>query len=189
MTDMSKVGRKSKSKGSRFERKMAKLFSDWYGEELIRVPASGGMRSLTRSDLSTRNPDFFPFVIECKHREDINFESIIKSPKVIIDYWIELKEKANIEYWKYSESNGVFKSPKNPILILTKNYCPNYIILQEYIVINLSHSVEKLKKENFIRIHISELNENIVIFVLEEFLELVSKDNLLQAMSFRETSR
>ena len=189
MTDMSKVGRKSKRKGSRYEREMAKLFSDWYGEELIRVPASGGMRSLTRSDLSCRNPDYFPFVIECKHREDINFESIIKSPKVIIDYWIELKEKSNIEYWKSSELRGVFKFPKNPILILTKNYCPNYIILQEYIIINLSRSVEKLKKESFISIHIPELNENIIIFVLEKFLELVSKDNFLYAMSCMEESK
>jgi len=188
MTDMSKVGRKSKRKGSSFERKMAKIISLWYGEEVIRTPASGGMRSITRSDLTARNPDHFPFIIECKHREDINFESIIKSPKAIIDYWIESKEKANTEYWKPSELKGNLKFPKVPILILTKNYCPNYIILQEYIIINLSHSVEKLKKESFIRIHVPELNENIVIFVLEKFLELISKDNFLYAMSCMEES-
>ena len=188
MTDMSKVGRKSKRKGSSFERKIAKVISSWYGEEIIRTPASGGMRSITRSDLTTRNPDYFPFVIECKYREDINFESIIKYPKVIIDYWIELKEKVNTEYWKPSELK-ILKFPKIPIMVLTKNYCPNYIILQEYIIINLSRSVEKLKKESFISIHIPELNENIIIFVLEKFLELVSKDNFLYAMSCMEESK
>jgi len=188
MTDMSKVGRKSKRKGSSFERRIAKVISPWFGEEIIRTPASGGMRSITRSDLTTRNPDYFPFVIECKYREDINFESIIKYPKVIIDSWIELKEKANTEYWKPPELKGNLKFPKVPILILTINYCPNYIILQEYIIINLSRSVETLKKESFVRIHVSELNENIVIFVLEKFLELISKDNFLYAMSCMEKS-
>lgn len=44
MTDWSKVGRKSRSKGQRFERKIAKLLTKFSREEWRRTPASGGMQ-------------------------------------------------------------------------------------------------------------------------------------------------
>lgn len=42
MTDYSAVGKKSRNKGGRFERQMAKELTEWWGYEFNRVPASGG---------------------------------------------------------------------------------------------------------------------------------------------------
>ena len=37
-----RIGKRSKAKGSSFERTVAKKFKDYYGEELTRTPQSGG---------------------------------------------------------------------------------------------------------------------------------------------------
>jgi Holliday junction resolvase len=41
-TDRSKLGRRSKTKGANYERKIAKRFEEWTGVEWVRVPMSGG---------------------------------------------------------------------------------------------------------------------------------------------------
>ena len=41
--DWHKVGRKSKTKGNSYERLIAKIFSEYFNEEFIRTPSSGGM--------------------------------------------------------------------------------------------------------------------------------------------------
>lgn len=69
-----KKGKRSKAKGSSYEREIAKLFEKQYGEELKRTPQSGGFSKKSakadefRGDIVCLNPDVEMQVhIECKN--------------------------------------------------------------------------------------------------------------------------
>jgi hypothetical protein len=105
----------SRSKGSRYERKIAKLFSEYCGTEITRTPMSGGYNK--KGDLTPKDPQQvvnFLFHLELKHREGWDFNGIFKNSKHPI--W---------EWWKQCETEAR-GSNKVPILIFTKNLDLNY---------------------------------------------------------------
>lgn len=72
--DRSKLGKRSKAKGSSFERTVAKKFQKQYGEELKRTPQSGGFAKKSakadefRGDIVCLDPDIsLTLHIECKN--------------------------------------------------------------------------------------------------------------------------
>lgn len=135
----------SRSKGSRYERKIAKEFSLWAGFTITRTPMSGGYNK--GGDLTPKDPEHmkdFPLHLELKHREGWDFNGFLKNPKHPIWGWWEQCEYESRTYSKV------------PIVVFTKNldldYCitkitlyyrmkiksDRYIIMGEYIVFLLT---------------------------------------------------
>lgn len=88
MTDFSAVGRKSKRKGKTYERRAAKLLTEYTGVNFRKTPSSGGFNKfggvaireeLFCGDVISDSKDF-KYCIEAKNREEFTFESILKNP-------------------------------------------------------------------------------------------------------------
>lgn len=109
----------SRTKGSKNERKLAKLFETWTGKKFSRTPSSGGLHwknSQTSGDIvATTEGFFFPFSIECKNHREINFEHLLylKEPK-IWEFWDQCQRDAN---------GGTVK--KIPLLFMRYNGMPS----------------------------------------------------------------
>lgn len=96
----------SKSKGSKNERKIAKLFQDWTGYDFARTPQSGGLHWKTKNtvgdivctdEIHSRR---FPFTVECKFHSEVDFSYLIdstigKSSNKLINFWYQALEEAN----------------------------------------------------------------------------------------------
>lgn len=120
MTDYSAVGKKSRNKGGRFERQMAKELTEWWGYEFNRVPASGGLHWASSNnvagDIVVPSDANFPFVIECKNREDWTIENLFLNNKEIKNWWAQVV--------------GDAKETKNtPLLIFTRNRAKNFVTM------------------------------------------------------------
>lgn len=114
----------SLKKGQRGERKLVKLFSDWWGSEFFRTPGSGAFATLgfkykdhdLSGDILTLDKTF-PFCVESKHVEGWTLEQMLTSEKTLMHKW-----------WKQT----VKETPegKIPLLVFTKNRAPLYCILR-----------------------------------------------------------
>lgn len=114
-------------KGKAAERKLVKLFSQWWGSEFFRTPESGGMATrLTTQlgiDLSKFKGDIvtldetFPFCVESKKVEGWTLEQMLTSDKTLMHDW-----------W----DQAVTQTPegKIPLLIFTKNHAPLYAMMR-----------------------------------------------------------
>lgn len=83
------MGAKSRNKGNAFERKVAKILSDWSGLELRRTPLSGGWSSDSRvsGDLvAIDHPEFYMHV-ECKKQEAFSWEATLQGHGIFYDWW------------------------------------------------------------------------------------------------------
>lgn len=112
------AGKLAKSKGNSYERKIAKLFSEWWGEvkSFRRTPMSGGW-SKSRATGDIICPSEFPFDIECKHHKDWELIQLLKSP-----------EKCKLmKFWKQAVDEC--RPNKKPMLIFTKNNQPDLVMV------------------------------------------------------------
>lgn len=112
-----------RKKGQTAERKLAKLFSDWWGSEFARTPLSGGFATAkfredwnACGDLVT--PDkTFPFCVESKKVEGWSLEQLLTSDKTLIHKW-----------WKQTLDET--PEGKIPLLVFAKNHSPLYAIMR-----------------------------------------------------------
>lgn len=110
----------SRSKGSRFERSIAKWLTDWTGYEFGRVPGSGSLRwkktdNIT-GDITCTDPKHarrFPFTVECKSYQEIKFEHIL----------LGLKTCKIASFWEQALGDAK-RANKVPILIMKYNSMP-----------------------------------------------------------------
>lgn len=120
MTDYSAVGRKSKSKGARFELETAKNLSKWWGHDFHRVPASGGLHwkgsNNVVGDIVAPIEAGFPFVVECKNREEWTIENLFLNNKEIKNWWAQVVGDAK-------------ESGKIPMLIFTRNRAKTFVMM------------------------------------------------------------
>lgn len=112
-----------RTKGATAERKLAKLFSKWWGSDFARTPMSGGFATAkfredwnAAGDLVTPDPTF-PFCVESKKVEGWKLEQLLTSNKTIIHSW-----------WKQTidETPDMGVKSKMPLLVFTKNHSPLY---------------------------------------------------------------
>lgn len=111
----------SKSKGSKNERGVAKLFKEWTGYEFSKTPMSGGLGWSNRDSISgdivctdKKHGPYFRFSVECKFHKEINFDHLINGNKKckILEFWeqanedSEKSEKIPIVFMRY---NGMAK--------------------------------------------------------------------------------
>lgn len=81
------VASKSGEKGKRFEREIAKTFSEWCGFTLIRTPMSGAWSGSNGDIVPESRTNSFPICVECKHHKDFDFSLLLRSKGIIIS-WI-----------------------------------------------------------------------------------------------------
>ena len=114
------IGKYSKNKGSGYELKIAKYMSAWWGGNFSRVPASGGLHwkgdQRVAGDIIPPIGMDFPFVIECKKREEWSIEHIlldIGQPK---------------EWWKQVVEDGR-RVNRTPLLIFSRNRAKDFVMI------------------------------------------------------------
>lgn len=121
MKTIKKKRKNSRSKGSRFERHIAKDFSDWCGFVCKRTPLSGGWAKT--GDVTPKSPKDmveFIFCVELKHQEGWSFSSSFlggKPNKQINSWWNQCTADAR-------------KSNRIPLLIFTKNFDQVYCMCE-----------------------------------------------------------
>lgn len=89
MVDHSKIGKRSKRTGKNYERRTAKLLSEFTSVNFRKTPGSGGFNKhggisireeLFCGDVICDRPDF-QFCIEAKNRQSFSFTAILKNPE------------------------------------------------------------------------------------------------------------
>lgn len=116
------MGARSRRKGSRTEREVARLLAEWLGGTWSRVPLSGGWgarRSFgTSGDIITSLPGF-PFTIECKACEGWHLEQLFTAPDrcALAGFWRQTRRQAS-------------EAGKRPLLVFTRNFQPLYAMLR-----------------------------------------------------------
>jgi len=147
-----------RTKGSDFERKIAKKLSDWSGMELRRTPLSGGFSQTGSSytgDINAINrEDNFGFHIECKKQEGWTLEQLF-SPKCKI--------------WKWWEQclTGYKTTYKIPLLIFSKNRANTFLLTRSHM---LPHTFLDMSSYMEMRTKV----ESVIICPLNQFLEKVA---------------
>lgn len=106
-----------KKKGNKAERIAANWFKQWTGLDFQRVPQSGGLRWQKADNISgdiicadyDHNREF-PFSIEVKSYQNINFEHFI----------LGMKSDKILPFWRQAESDGA-RAGKIPLLYMRYN--------------------------------------------------------------------
>lgn len=110
----------SRRKGSKAERTVAHLFTDWVGTEFVRVPRSGGLRwssgLMVTGDVIPADPKVlaeFPFSIEVKFHAEVDFSHLLLPNKNvdIIKFWEQAKRDAKT-------------IDKRPLVLFRYNFLP-----------------------------------------------------------------
>jgi len=98
------MGAKSKQKGNRYERRCAKLLSEFTGVNFRKVPASGGFNKFGgqvvaehafTGDVICDRKEFL-FSVEAKSQKAFSFNAMLKNPKtaVFTEWWKQCIEDA-----------------------------------------------------------------------------------------------
>lgn len=110
------MGKKSKNKGSGFERQVGKILSDAFGVELRRTPMSGGWATgydNAAGDLTCLDGDF-PYCVECKKSEGWRLDSLFTNDhQWFDDWWAQLIREC--------------PSTKQPLLVFSRNRAPIFV--------------------------------------------------------------
>lgn len=109
------AGKKSRRKGSGFERKIAKELQEWWGEgQFARTPSSGGWQNKSaREDFNacgdiTTSADNWPWTCELKCQEGWSLDQLLLNDKPIVWSW-----------WRQTLAET--PNDKEPLLIFKKN--------------------------------------------------------------------
>ena len=175
-------GKRAKSKGRKFENEIANLFTYWAGSTFRRVPLSGGWQSSSvaagdiflvaeyeaTNDLNVPRVRF-PFSVECKKQERWDFAQLFRD-----------SEKCPLRrFWKQA-TNDAKKIKKLPIMIFTRNFQPTFIMLSTCTANRLARLAYGTWHDfDHIIVRMSE-KDQVVIFLLEDFLGWISFETLLK---------
>lgn len=107
----------SRKKGNKNERALAKLLETWTNKKFARTPSSGGLNwknTMAKGDIvCTTEGHYFPFCVEAKSYNDINFQHLLYTEKAtILKFWEQCKrdaEGANKVPLLFMRTNGISK--------------------------------------------------------------------------------
>lgn len=172
-------GKRAKQKGRGFEAEVAKLFTKWSGLEHRRVPQSGGWdKKIVCGDVICRaeyesvagqESIFVPFTWECKKREGWDFVQLFKDD-----------EKCPLHLWWEQASGDSKKVKKLPALIFSRNYLPIFIMIGSRTANRLTRLTGRSWKEFTHMVHPITKKEQVVVLVLDDFLDWVPFQTLLK---------
>ena len=165
-------------KGHSYENKIAKILSEWSKVQWKRVPMSGGWGSkdIASGDIfctlefDKKVPIITPISIECKATESWELVHFFKDT-----------DSSPIGSWWQQSSDDAKKSKKIPIVIFSKNYFPNFIMLPS----NILPKLTKLLKKKTLFDSCPQINcivnkDDITVLLLSDFLSLVDFKTLLK---------
>jgi len=144
----SKIGKRSKSKGNRYERRVVKLLHEFTDINFRRVPASGGFNKTGGMVVNEAafsgdvicDSDKFLYSIEAKNRKSISLPAILKNPT----------NTEFIKCWEQCTADACQINLK-PMMFFKPNNSADWICLKEhdsiYSDFNFQHMVIKLQPE------------------------------------------
>jgi len=171
-------GKLSKNKGASYELKMSKYFSKWSGRDFYRTPGSGSWSSQRMAqdnqsgDIVAPSDIKFPFSVELKHHEGFTLDSFVRSIGEIPSF--------------YTQNVGdAVRSEKVPMLIVHKNYAPNYVSVP------YSKSIERNMKENHLPYMITtvlfkdyltdtDIYMDVLVMVLEDLFSIYTLEDFIK---------
>jgi Holliday junction resolvase len=110
----------SKTKGAGYELKVAKNLTKWWGHNFTRVPASGGLQwgsdNRVAGDIVAPIEADFPFVIECKKREEWTMDHVLLDIGQPKEWWSQVVGDAR-------------RVRRVPLLIFSRNRAKDFIML------------------------------------------------------------
>ena len=113
------MGKKSRDKGSGFERLIASRLGDELGITLRRTPLSGGW-ALGNTEVSgdivctKPGPAAFPYCVECKNQEGWRLEALFTPQHKWFDAW-------------WAQLLKACQSGRTPLLIFSRSYTPIFV--------------------------------------------------------------
>jgi hypothetical protein len=114
------VAKDGRTKGANFERKVAKILSEWSGMQLRRTPLSGGWARANpevSGDVVCVEPGkIFPLHIECKNSEAWSWEQVWHGKGPVLNAW-------------WDQTVDTCPKGKIPILVFSKAYHDVYVVL------------------------------------------------------------
>lgn len=136
---------KGKSKGSAFERKIAKEIVKAYAKfgitqkDCWRSTLSGGHdRSAGDLEISERLEKIFPFCLEMKHRKSIRFENFLLQKQSEEDRWIAQTIDGS------KKTKGML-----PVLVMRANNRPIYALVGQKVLGTILASGTRLDSHNY----------------------------------------
>jgi hypothetical protein len=156
MTDRSAIGKKSKAKGKRYERHIAKILTDFTGVNFRKIPGSGGFNKTGgvvvadhafSGDVICDDPGFL-YSIEAKNRKNYTLTSLIKSPPTapFTEGWYQCLEDAK-------------RTSRKPIMFFKPNHNDDWLCFRESDFLELgldkaNHFVFNVYRGRILRIRI-----------------------------------
>lgn len=127
---------KSAAKGGAFERKIRDIFETYYDIPFERVPSSGALDYLKGDVWAPHHQHVWPYVIECKHYKELDFNSLLTAKSNdLYSFW----EQATRQVEEQEEKSG---RKKIALVVFRWNRSKNYVIC-ELEEIPLEHIVVK----------------------------------------------
>ena len=117
----SRAGKKAKTKGASFERRIAKSLGEWWGVKFYRTPQSGGSHLKEGYELAgdiATPADEFRLHIECKNQESWTIHGLMTSAKSAVWKW-------------WDQTLNDCPVDRVPVLIFTRNHLPAFIMMQD----------------------------------------------------------
>lgn len=110
---------KSKAKGSAFEAKIAKLFTEEFGKDFKRVPLSGALEWMKGDIICIQDTAWFPYTIECKHYKEINWNNLLTAKSAeMYKFWEQTLREADV-------------MKKKPLLIFRWDRSKDYVAFDD----------------------------------------------------------
>lgn len=147
-------GKKSRNKGSGYERKIAKILSKWSGMELRRTPLSGGwakQNPKVSGDLVNISDNEFPLHVECKNQESFEWEPFLHGNGSLKGWW--------------DQTLRTCPNNKIPILVFSRAYYDDWVMLKKKDVM-----IKGFMKSSNIYINLGDA----IIITLKHFITLFS---------------
>lgn len=150
------MGKKSRNKGSGYERKIAKILGNWWADDselFRRTPMSGGWaKEKITGDITPvkEEGENFPFSVECKKQEGWEFHQFWSKKSKFWSWWEQCTDDAK-------------RSNKQPLLIFSRNRISDFMAVRNIFDI--------WKMPHFFLKFPDEFGEYIYVFKLEEFIE------------------
>lgn len=181
-----------KQKGSAFERKICKLLSLWFSEEIrddifFRSASSGAMAtqrfkkgkntSGQQGDITSTDSEGIKFInkfsIELKSYKDFSLDFLVyKNKSSIHDWWVQCKGDAG-------------RNNKNPLLIIKKNGKKELIIFEHNLYKYFCDYFGELSNKKYIVGYINDIY--VIIMLLTDFLDYTNpktlKDNIINEIN------
>lgn len=157
----------SKQKGSSFELKVAKLLTEWSGQEFHRTPMSGALHwandNRVISDIVPPQnlvDEGWPFSIECKKVESSwELNTFVEGTAQFWKHWKQCQDDANRE-------------SMIPMLVFSKNYRDTYVAITQSTYHTLNLDIQNAA-------HIQYQDQKLSIFPLKSFLDKLTCQSLI----------